>query len=377
MKSFFKWVMKYIIVLVFSSAIVVSIHAQIINTNVMYLCIVEAVNTNLLAINATEPVGFMFARTVNVFVYSNAETPLIADVIHVTSDTQSGTYRRTGDVLRGAYTTSNISEQNNSPDQADCETRYPQLADLERTILLPISTDQALAVHRANTVIEYDNPASTLIIGAVGFYLQTPTVTSFPHFQILRFSGGVDDRVSVALPELATETSFYILSNSRLNQTVTDPDGFEEEPQFLNPIDGVIARLVRDQQDFLDTVMGSGNFRMFVKYGSTEIDYEPGSIINIDRLSAYTPRELEAGIPVHAMNCNIDVPYVREENYSHYWYLSNATRNTEAVGQMRDKEFVVEGVRDDGVLLIQDEGGSTYAVAAWLVDIGAPLVCEP
>ncbi|MDQ7035894.1 MAG: hypothetical protein Q9P01_13995 [Anaerolineae bacterium] len=195
------------------SIIILSVQSQL--EDIIYLCIVDDNNINLIQVAATEPVGFMFSQTVGVYVYSDSSNPLIADIIHVTPDTVSGTYRRTGDVLRGAYTTASdsipqqgsLNSRNqgpNTPPMVMCEGQYSdELEGLDRTILLPLSTNQALAVHRVNTEIPYDIPDRTLMIGAVGFFFQEATIAAmYPHFQLLRFSGGSEDVVSFSLPGL-------------------------------------------------------------------------------------------------------------------------------------------------------------------------------
>jgi hypothetical protein len=383
-----KFVWKQLFILFILCFIIPSTQAQVEHT--IYLCIVDGNVKNLIQVSATEPVGFMFARIVNVYVYSENINTVVADIINVTSDTASGTYRRTGDVLRGAYTTDptsipeqwNLGQSNPQPDVppiTTCEEEYAdELNGLDRTVLLPISPNQAMAVHRVNTPIQYDNPEQTLIMGAVGFFFQEATIARYPHFQILRFSGGSDDKVSISLPDLETNTGIYLVSRSRLSQNMIDPDGFpNHDPQFLRPIDGFIAQLIRREESFLDTVMGPGNFRIYAEYG-TEIFYEPGSLINIERPSTFSPREFE-GTSVHVLDCNVDIPYVRlvsaGEAYSHYWYLDEAARNNQSVGRMRSDDFVVTEVQDDGVLLIQTSGGE-FAVPAWLVTSGEPLNCE-
>ncbi|MDQ7035893.1 MAG: hypothetical protein Q9P01_13990 [Anaerolineae bacterium] len=98
-----------------------------------------------------------------------------------------------------------------------------------------------------------------------------------------------------------------------------------------------------------------------------------GSTINIERPSTFSPREF-VGASVHVLDCNVDIPYVRQDDFDHYWYLNSVTRNSQSVGSMRDNDFEITEVRDDGILLIQASGG-VFAVPAWLVDIGAPLNC--
>jgi hypothetical protein len=338
--------------------------------NEYYICIADDTNMNLLELTASEPVGFIFSRTVNAFVYSGTQNPLIADIIHIDSDTQTGTYRRVNDVLRGAYTTNPASIAVTT----DCESRYPILTELQKTILLPLTPSQTLVVHQPTRMIQYETAEGT-IIGAVGFYFRDETVTNMPHFQILRFSGGADDRVSISFPDIVNETRLYIVANDRLNQNITDPAGFENQPQFLNSAAQFIARLNRQGEDLLDTIMSRGKFRMLVQYG-TEIIYEPGSWINIERLSTFVSREFEVGSIIHTLDCNVDVPYVRQDGFDHFWYLDSNQRSQQSAGRMRGDDFVVTGVRDDGVLLIETSGGE-FAVPAWLVTTGEPLNCEP
>lgn len=340
--------------------VLVPSQAQEDTRNIIYVCIFNGDTSYIMKVRASEPIGLVFAEETNVIVYSSADAPLVVRVIHIISDTTTGTYKRARDVV-SANTTSNI------PDQGNCEQDHSSLpTGLERTILLPVSSDQAIAIYSQDIKLYQDEP--TAIIGAIGLIpratVDNEEQSPFPSFQILRFSGGDSDKVSLEFPELEGETEFYTVSRQLVSHTETNTNGdtslsdpMETRTFFLSLLDSRNISLI-------DDIMAKGKFRMFIEFGDP-IMYRAGFLLNFARLSSFTSRTFEVGDKVIPIDCSYDLSYIRKDDYNHYIYFDDRI-NSLSVGKIRcDRSGTVEKVRDDGILIV--DGG--YAIAAWLLEV--------
>lgn len=335
--------------------------------NPVFVCIFRdgGAKTNLIKVLASEPFGMTFSERVSVIVYSSAEQPVIADVIHIEPDTVSGTYRRSGDVVRGAYTTSNI------PEQRACQTpTSSQIESLNRTIILPLFPNQGLAVHPIDVVPSYDDPEATLFIGSIGLLFrdrntEADTTNSFPHFQILRFNGGNNDTISIAFPDFTSETSLYAVSRQLTSYTETNAGDVVSQSKFMENRPFFMSLLEARGEKLIETILMPGNFRMYVAYGEA-ITYKPGTLLNLTRLSSFEARVFEDDenpVFVAPIECSGDLPFFRPANYEQHIYFRD--HSVDRVGVIRCGEKTeVEAVLKNGILVVK--GG--FHVASWLVD---------
>lgn len=310
----------------------------------------------------------MFSQTVNAIVYSIPAVALSTDVIHVLPDTASGTYRWVETVVDNANTTSDI------PQQDSCESIYPdRLAGMNYTIQLPLSTNQALIIQPYGTGIQYDSFTGNLMNDAMGFVFREIPENGFPNFQILRLSGGADDTISISLPDFDQDVEFYVVSRQRLSYTRTDADGFESVSKFIDGRDRFLNRLDASGRTLIESIMVPGNFRFYVEFGE-EIIYDSHGLLNFTRLGSYIPRNFITGTAIRPIDCGIgnpfNVPFYRADDYSQYLYLQVPLYRNFIVGVSTcDNEITIDSVRQDGILVVNDnQGGGMYYIAAWLVE---------
>lgn len=336
---------------------VVPVFAQNEDTrNPVYICILGNESPQLLEVRATEPIALIFTSNVNVIVYSSPNVPMVADVIHVEPDTATGTYRHTGNVVTGAQTTSNILPQGN------CQEQFGEtLAELERTILLPLSSDQVLAVRPVGSILPYDNAESSLFIGAIGILFRDDDV-NFPHFQILRFNGGNNDTISIAFPTFTEDVRWYMVSRQVVELTFSAGD-VVSQPKFMENLPFFLSLLAVGEVDLIDDILIPGDFRLYVEYGE-EIIYRNGTLQNFSRLSSFEPRLIvDNSTMITPIYCGPNIRYFRSNNYNQHIYLQGSS---DTVGVIRcGEEKVVEAVLLNGILVV--EGG--FYIASWLVDI--------
>lgn len=341
----------------------------------VFVCVNHNGGHNLFEFAGTEPVGLMFSKTVDVTIFYDGAAQIAADVIHVVPDTRSGTYRWAGTVARDVRPTQNI------PSQDICETLYPgQLSGKNRTIQLPMSTDQALAIRGigAEDAINYEDQTRNLINGAIGLVFRDVPEDGIPHLQILRFSGGDDDTISVAFPDFEEQIDLYAVSRRRVSYIRKNAAGFPTVTKFLDGRASFFSRLDDPNNDsnreFFDNVMAPGQFRMFVEHGE-EMIYETGGVLEFSRPSSYVPRIFMPGATIRPIACNdlaVDpfrVPYLREDDYSPYNYLQPEVSNV--VGNSTcDNGIIIANtpIPEDGRLPVDGSGG-VYQIPAWLVEV--------
>ena len=226
---------------------------------------------------------------------------------------------------------------------------------------LPLTPEQAIVVHNIENTIPYENEEVSLFIGAIGILFRDEN-PEFPHFQILRVTGGSNDTISFKFPYFTQDTTrLYAVSEQVVEHTFTN-NTVESQPKFMENRAFFLSLLAVNGDDLLDNILAPGDFRFYVQYGE-EIIYRQGTWQNFSRLSSFVPRNFVAGQTiVDPIYCNT-IPFFRQADYSQQIYSQNLG---EAVGIIRcGQETVVEEVLPNGILVV--EGG--FYIASWLVDI--------
>lgn len=330
-----------------------------------YLCIKPldtSISPYLIAFRNTPQLGFIFAEDVVVTVYGSSE--FTVGMYHITPDAFSGGYRRDGRIAIVDSTSGLNSEH-------VCVLNDVTLTDLQYTIPLPFSKDQALLIMKND---DSQEEAEVLdhkpFLGSAAIQFMSDRAQFKKSIQIIQLTKDAIDLTFPFVtdsrdPNLRVSVVFVLLANKDISvQTsyTSDEQGFSATV-IANNKDFFYEQLQLEQGVNLFDVMNAGKFRFYPAKGLIQT-YPSGGFIRLGMSDTPAQRQ-----PVFVENQWVQV--IQLEGFKANYYLPD--RLDEPWGNLvtTSDPVIIKRIDERGQLIIS-VGERDVILEAWLVETTSP-----
>lgn len=321
-------------------------------TEVVYLCVQSVSETQpyLFGFRNTDLVGFMFSEESEIVVYGNVNVDINIDVFEVSTDAQSGGYRRVSDRELDSTRVTNIDPI----DDPTCEGDIPE--GLYSSSSVTLTSNRAVVIQQGG-----DTRSGEAFIGSVALHFVPKEGEKAKNLQIIQFQRGPID---LTFPFIKERTDYVVVANKEI---AVQKSYFADTPfrntAAANNQEGLAEQLEVELGLQLITIMETGRFRIYPAYGFAD-EYFPTGFIRLEIGDSPAQR-----IPQFAENQQVN-PLKVEETEAHY-YLPDQRNEPWGSLQSRSNPLTVKEVTAQGELIVE-ANGERVIIEAWYVEVVPP-----
>jgi hypothetical protein len=306
----------------------------------------------LMTIRQSQIFGLVIPRDAKITVYGGSESPLAAAVYSITTDAQTGGYRRQSEIA-SSFARSQIPNGGSRP----CSEEYAAVltADLVSTVPIPVAANYALIVRSG----EQGDLESQPFLGTFALHFMENVVSSnsLTDFQIIQLSEG---SIDLSFPFLSSDTRFILIANTEVGIRRS----FAAADQFLSLLIADTRQLFMQdlQRKSLDLfqIMDQGKVQIYPNSGLIS-EYPTGGFLKLE-MSPDTPnRHFSTGDTIRPL-AGTRANYFLPDRFGEVYGALLSPANTAQIAEIDNK----------GQLLITDPAGSDKVVIqAWLVELAS------
>ena len=342
------------LLLVVLSITLLYLPARAQQTNLVYVCVVPIDQAGvehepfIITFRQSQMFGLVIPRDANVTLYGGSSSTLAAGVYSITTDAQTGGYRRQTNIV----TAPAGSDVPHSGPEA-CSEAYPEIItnDLIYTAPMPVSDTSMLIVNPNGQ----DGIDSQPIAGVFAFhFIPDPGSKTLDDIQVIQLSEG---SIDVSFPYLHQDTHYVLIANKGvgIRRSFSPSDAFtslliaDSRPLFVQD-------LQRKSLDLFQ-IMDAGKVKIYPDSGLFS-EYPAGGFLKLEMEPDAPNRHFSAGDTIHPL----------EGTRANYFLLDRPAEVYGALLSPTDTANIAK-VDDQGQLRIVDPAGTNEVIIqGWLVE---------